>query len=245
MERSEADSGRDIQRGGEKVSLFYNNYQRLVQENNDAIAEISAESWRTLNNMFEYMIFYNISLFELEVIKKDLIGAAREADMEGIDFKEKLGMPEKEFCDSLVREEMEHIWQERLILAVRNAVMVFFGFYTFLWLMDGVPANYGISVTVLFIGVWCIAWNYIVTYRIRGLGAYRLSDRGKRWFSLGGFIALMTAYTSILIYISAKRIFFVKGNGAVIFLILFILSAAVFFGNNIYWDRRSKRYNWR
>lgn len=245
MERSEADSGRDIQRGGEKVSLFYNNYQRLVQENNDAIAEISAESWRTLNNMFEYMMLYNISLFELEVIKKDLIGAAREADVEEIDFKDKLGIPEKEFCDSLVREGMEHIWQERLILAVRNAVMIFFGFYTFLWLMDGVPADYGISVTVLFIGVWCVVWNYIVTYRIRGLGAYRLSDRGKRWSSFGGFIALMTAYTSILIYISAKGIFFVKGNGAVIFLILFILSAAVFFGNNIYWDRRSKRYNWR
>ena len=68
------------------MSLFYNNYQRLVQENNDAIAKISGESWSTLCKMFEYMRFYNISLFELEVLKKDLLGAAREELTSGISW---------------------------------------------------------------------------------------------------------------------------------------------------------------
>lgn len=223
------------------MSLFYNNYQRLVQENNDAIAKISGESWSTLCKMFEYMRFYNISLFELEVLKKDLLGVAREADIEGIDFRDKLGMPEKEFCDSLVRDGIEHIWQERIVLAVRNVVLIFFAYYTFLWLLEGIPMDYGIRIEVLFIGTVGVFWDYITKHGIQGFGAYRLSDRGKRWGSLGSYIVWGIAIAAIMM----KGGFIIRGNGVVIFLILFVLSAAVFFGNNIYWNKRSERYNWK
>ena len=223
------------------MSLFYNNYQRLVQENNDAIAKISGESWSTLCKMFEYMRFYNISLFELEVLKKDLPGAAREADMEGIDFRDKLGMPEKEFSDSLVRDGIEHIWQERIVLAVRNVVLIIFAYYTFLWLLEGIPMDYGIRIEVLFIGTVGVFWDYITKHGIQGFGAYRMSSRGKWWVTLGGYIVWGIAVMAI----ETKEAFLIRGNGAVIFLILFVLSAAAFFGNNIYWNKRSEKYNWK
>ena len=223
------------------MSLFYNNYQRLVQENNDAIAKISGESWSTLCKMFEYMRFYNISLFELEVLKKDLLGAAREADMEGIDFRDKLGMPEKEFCDSLVRDGIEHIWQERIVLAVRNVVLIIFAYYTFMWLLDGMPMDYGIRTEALFFGTVGAFLNYITNHGIRGFGAYRLSDKGKRRASIGVFIVWGIAITAVIM----KAGFIIRGNGAVIFLILFVLSAATFFGNNIYWNKRSEKYDWK
>ena len=223
------------------MSLFYNNYQRLVQENNDAIAKISGESWSTLCKMFEYMRFYNISLFELEVLKKDLPGAAREADMEGIDFRDKLGMPEKEFCDSLVRDGIEHIWQERIVLAVRNVVLIIFAYYTFLWLLEGIPMDYGIRIEVLFIGTVGVFWDYITKHGIQGFGAYRMSSRGKWWVTLGGYIVRGIAVMAI----ETKEACLITVNGAVIFLILFVLSAAAFFGNNIYWNKRSEKYNWK
>lgn len=227
------------------MNWFYNDYQKLAQENNDAIAQLSGEGWKTLKNMFEYMTIYNISLFELEVIKKDLIGAIREAEIEGIDFKDTLGMTEKEFCDSLVREETEHIRQERMVLMVRNLALELFGFYTFIWLMWGAPVDYGISVVMLFVGIWTPVWNYVIDYRIRGLCAYRLTDRKKHWLSLIGCGSLGAGYMAGLFYFGAKDIFIVRGNGVVIFLALFMLSAAAFFGNNYYWNRRAEKYNWR
>ena len=68
------------------MSLFYNNYKRLVQENNDAYSEIPIKSYKVLDNMFKYLETFEVSLFELEVIKKDLIGLAKEADREGVAF---------------------------------------------------------------------------------------------------------------------------------------------------------------
>ena len=79
--------------------------------------------------------------------------------MEGIDFRDKLGMPEKEFCDSLVRDGIEHIWQERIVLAVRNVALIIFAYYNFLWLLEGIPMDYGIRIEVLFIGTVGVFWE--------------------------------------------------------------------------------------
>ncbi len=227
------------------MNWFYNDYQKLVRENNDAIARLSEESTQMLQKMYEYMMIYNISLFELEVIKKDLIGAIREAEIEGIDFKDTLGMTEKEFCDSLVREGTEHIRGEHMILTLRNGILDLFAFSVFYWLLDGMPAEYGIPVEALFIGVWCAAWDFVIKYRIRGLSIYRLTDRGNKRLTLGGRIGLAIVFATISEYIRSRRLFLVRGNGVVILLILFLLSAAAFFGNNYYWNRRAEKYNWR
>ena len=39
--------------------------------------------------------------------------------------------------------------------------------------------------------------------------------------------------------------FIIRGDGRVIFFILFMLSIAALFGNNYYWDNRSEEYDWR
>lgn len=88
------------------MNLFHNNYSKLKQQNADAIADLSSKNWNHLKKMFEYMSSYNVSLFELEVIKKDLIGATLEADANGIDLNEKIGMDDKEFCDTLLLDAL-------------------------------------------------------------------------------------------------------------------------------------------
>lgn len=58
------------------MDVFRNNYKRLVQENKYEMAEMakmSVRNFRELNSMMEYMETYNLSLFELEVVKKDRI----------------------------------------------------------------------------------------------------------------------------------------------------------------------------
>lgn len=59
--------------------------------------------------------------------------------------------------------------------------------------------------------------------------------------TLGGYIVWGIAVMAI----ETKEAFLIRGNGVVIFLILFVLSVAAFFGNNIYWNKRSEKYNWK
>lgn len=223
------------------MSLFYNNYQRLVQENNDAIAEISRESFKELQKMFKYMASFEVSLFELEVIKKDLIGVAREADIEGIDFEDKLGRPEKEFCDALLKDGIEHSRVERKILMVKNALIALFGYYALWWVMLGAPGSFGIPPLVVFFGLWDAAGGYVMDCKLRGRGAYLLAARKLWTIFLGG----STIIFIIAVCLMPDEILWFRGDGRVIFFILLALSACAFFGNNYYWDKCSEKYNWR
>lgn len=45
------------------MNLFHNNYNQLMQDNIDAMANLSAKNWNILKKMFEYMSSYNVSLF--------------------------------------------------------------------------------------------------------------------------------------------------------------------------------------
>lgn len=102
------------------MNLFHNNYNQLMQDNIDAMANLSAKNWNILKKMFEYMSSYNVSLFELEIIKKDMIGIALEADAEGVDINQKLGMNDKEFCDSLLSDALTKHYDEEILLIIKN-----------------------------------------------------------------------------------------------------------------------------
>ena len=62
------------------MSLFFNNYKKLVRENKYGLAEISGKNFKVLDSMFKYLRTFEVSLFELEVIKKDLIGLAKQVE---------------------------------------------------------------------------------------------------------------------------------------------------------------------
>ena len=79
------------------MNLLYNDYQKIKQDNKDENARLKPENRKAIERMTEYISYNDVALFELEVIKKDLIGLAAEAEEEGVDFLPKLGMEEKEF----------------------------------------------------------------------------------------------------------------------------------------------------
>lgn len=127
------------------MSIFYNNYQKLVSENDKELAKLSEPDWDVLGRMMKYMESFHLSLFELEVIKKDLIGMALEARLEGIDIMKRIGVPEKEFCDGIAENAEKRSLMEWLLPIVRNSIFVAFGFYILKWLLEGLPAHFGIT----------------------------------------------------------------------------------------------------
>lgn len=80
-----------------------NNLEILKEENVDRIANMGGEMWDQLAPVFRYLSISMISEFEIESIKKDLIGMAEEAELQHISLEEKLGIPAKEFCEDLIQ----------------------------------------------------------------------------------------------------------------------------------------------
>lgn len=230
------------------MGLFRNNYKKLVQENKYAAAELTGKSWVVIDRMFKYLNTFAVSAFELEVIKKDLLGLAKEADIEGIDFKDMIGMPEKEFCDSLVKDGIKPSYIERLLPMLRDMMLVDFIFYALAWKIEGMPRAYGFSADLVVINLTFIAWQYFTIMILqRRKAEYAMARKKKEYvygflICLAGFLYVMSGWP-----LGRSNIpkFIICGNGSVIFIVLLALLAALFFGNNYYWDKCSEKYNWR
>ena len=82
--------------------LWENDLIKIRQENVNRISVLDGKMWDQLYPIVEYLDSSLLPLFEEEVIKKELIGMAEEALIEGITLEEKLGMPGQEFCDQIL-----------------------------------------------------------------------------------------------------------------------------------------------
>lgn len=73
------------------MKLFYNKYRELKQENIDESVKLNSENRKKIEGMMNYMVSNNISLFEIEILKKNLIGRAIEAENMEMDLEDQLG----------------------------------------------------------------------------------------------------------------------------------------------------------
>ena len=231
------------------MGIFYNNYQKLVSENNLELARLSESNWDILGRMMKYMESFSISRFELEVIKKDLIGMAGEAQLEESTLLDRIGMPEKEFCDRLVENAAKRSPLERMIPIMRNVLFLTFGFYTLEWLMEGIPADFGITNRVLLIAGVLAA---VDLFDIRARGRIVYLGKWKRNLIKGIIMlawvvmlntCIMSGSTSLFPGIIPEN-FLIMGKGTAVFAVLLILALALFFWNNYFWNRCSRRYQW-
>ena len=201
------------------MNLFHNNYNQLMQDNIDAMANLSAKNWNILKKMFEYMSSYNVSLFELEIIKKDMIGIALEADAEGVDINQKLGMNDKEFCDSLLSDALTKHYGEEILLIIKNIFFWLLIIFALGCWFDGFPSQYGISLSDCFFAIiLCNRKEFITTI----LNKYILYSSSRKQkiikvaFTIISFILLMLW----LFVPGLDNIFIVQGNGYIIFVFL-------------------------
>lgn len=228
------------------MSLFYNNYKKLVQENECGLEEISGKNFKVLDSMFKYLRTFEVSLFELEVIKKDLIGLAKEAEAEDVFLLDKLGTTEKEFCDSIVKDGIKPGYMEQIVPLVRTIIIIDFIGYTIFWMVEGRPETYGFPGSLIIIGAVVWLYDFLIIRNLerkRAASSFSTGDKYKR--KLYRFLVFL----SILILgawdLPDGMSFMIHGNGRVIFFIFLILSVISFLGNNYYWDKLSEKYNWK
>lgn len=66
------------------MNIFQNNYTKLLEENERAETKMSFKNISDIRDAINYFRGQGTSLFELEVIKKDMISLAQEAEIENL-----------------------------------------------------------------------------------------------------------------------------------------------------------------
>ena len=222
------------------MSLLYNNYQRLTQENVDNYHKISSGNRNSLLKMMAYLSSFSISKFDLEILKKDLIGMCQEADTEDKTIEEYIGVSAKDFCDDLAKECHKSTIFESFTLIIRTITGTLFLFYAVEFLFLGFSNNWGISPSLLIITIVFPIVDYIGA-KLLNRKSYLPPEKKKKFkatFAGGIFLVYMLFFTST----SIPMYFY--GHGRLIFFVLLVLTLIVFLGTNYYWDCKSKKYQW-
>lgn len=223
------------------MNLLYNDYQKIKQDNKDENAKLKPENRKVIEQMTEYISYNKVSLFQLEVIKKDLIGLAVEAEEEDVSLMTKLGMEEKEFCDSLMEDAMRTNKFEHILLLVRNFSLVTCVLTTYLCVSTGFPEKFGlitscmVSATIFSVILELIGFD-------RFVGTKTIYGDRKTTAQTAGVIVLM-----YIIYFKCDFPIFdlIYGDSKVITGITILVTAIIFLLNSFYWNKQSEKYNWK
>ncbi len=225
-----------------RLSLFMNDYTKIRVSNHEEGIKLSTENWDAVNRMMEYISGSNISMFEIEVLRKDLIGLAREAEAEEISLQEKLGMTEKEFCDSLLEGAMEKKPYEPILTLLPASVFAVASLNTLYFWLEGCPEEYGLSLhlVVFFLLVFTVdaviekVWMKKLTY-----------SKYKSYATKADFVIScgLTYWMMSDEYFNKFMLF--KMNGWAIAIILFVLALLAYLAKNRYWNLQSMKYNWK
>lgn len=230
------------------MNLLYNNYQKLVQQNDDEIAELSSESWEILKRMMTYMSSSSVSLFELEIIKKDLIGIAREAEIEDLNFIDKIGIPEKEFCDSLIKDAMKHSKIEHILPLIKSITMWLMIFYTAIFALESFPQAYGLTIGQIILVALMVYGDFMGHYNLGSLilgKAVYLPKNNQRIFLIFDIITRVILIAVYGILPINRNAFLIYGNGWVILAVLWIAAITSYLIESYYWNQCSKKYSWQ
>lgn len=218
-----------------------NDYARLKQDNVDESVKLQYENRRIIERITDYISAKKVSLFELEVIKKDLIGIAAEAETEEISMEEKLGVSEKEFADNLSLETEGKSLLEQSLLFGRYIFFVAWIVYMITFWFSGFPKEYGISSDIVFFIMIYSFYDDVLVKRISKKLLYSKKPKLKK----APFDVLSFALLVVWFMIPMDKYFLIKGNGWGISIGLLAISVIMMVINHMYWNRQSEKYNWR
>lgn len=222
--------------------LWDNDLTKIRRENVNRIGNMNGTMWDQLAPIVQYLSSFSIPLFEQEVIKKDLIGFAEEADIEGITLGQKLGMQPKGFCDFLLQDKDKSTSRwigENLLEIITNLVcwLAFFGIFNIVTgedVLDGID----LWLAILFAVSSNLFGGSILLYKGR-----QAFDK-KKW-------KIQTAVGVIVIAILGRllsqcTVVIPLNESRWIVVGCFVLISLLFVGiRNWYWNCQSKKYEWK
>ena len=144
--------------------------------------------------MIKYISSSSLPLYQIQIIRKDLLGMAQEAERQELPLKDMLGVEPREFCDEIIENAATPARKERAFQVVIDVLQPFAIYFTFMWTCGGMPSRFGITLTdiIAFLGLCGIC---------RGLMRYM----GNRLAIKGSPILNLLPYLFLPVYGSSDR----------------------------------------
>lgn len=224
------------------MMLFHNKLHELELENTDSFQSIqNTESRREIGNMVKYLSASSLSLYQIQIIRKDLIGMAAEGEQNNLSVKDILGREPKEFCDEIIENSGEHAgWEHfmRLLLEILQiSALVYLIQFIFI---NSVPASYGIDYAfIVWLVVWCAGGVFLPDYINR-----KSSVQPKPYGRYLGWLCRLLAFLSFAWLISSPLAgqFVIRANGWLIIAVILLMLAGTTVGMNRHWANCAQRF---
>lgn len=223
-------------------AFWRNDYNRIYRENEKGMVKISDDNCRSIIRICQYISAFPVSMFQLEVIRKDLIGLAMEADMDNISLEEKLGVSEEEFSKELIKEaERPDCW-EKVLYRIRNFILGLTILYTLSFAFARFNNSHGLPVSSIITAfIIVIAIEIARDLILRKGGYYSSVKKTVITRVLYGILAISLFVGRAI----AENMTLFSGHGWMIFVLLMTASAVFCVVDHRYWNRCSTRYDWK
>ena len=117
------------------ANLCHNMKHSLYLSNLDLEMKLEDESKQILHQITKYIRSFCLEESEVEILRRDLIGMAMEAEKRGESLKTVIGDNISEFCDALIQEELGiAIPRGKKILRIASNLLIFKGIFVLLLL---------------------------------------------------------------------------------------------------------------
>ena len=228
------------------MMILKNAYKELKQENIDNSVKLKRENRLMIEEMMEYITANSIALFEVEILKKDLIGIAMEAEMEKVSLKNKLGVSKKEFCDSLLVDAMKKRPFEVLLWWITRIMIAIAILNTFMFVMLGCPNKFGVVLSVLVYSCVFIGISEFIELKAKGKYGYDKDGKNRTIKIEGIFVLLWIVHSAIISpRFDLRDTYIFQGNGWLVTGVLIVITVLIYLFNNYYWNKQSEKYNWK
>ena len=227
------------------MNIFQNNYTKLLEENERAETKMSFKNISDIRDAINYFRGQGTSLFELEVIKKDMISLAQEAEIENLSLEEKLGMSIPEFCENMEKENPASNWMGHLLKLLQTAFFILTSIYTFEFFTVALssPSNFGILIEDIILVSLIIILDYGIDYLLNRFIFDPNSLKHKFLICIRNFI--WGLFFIFIFCFNTDPHYLIRGNGWVIEIVLLLITFLLWIGNNYYCNKQSEKYNWQ
>lgn len=223
--------------------LVQNEYTELYKENKLRESTLSKRNQDILRQVYDRMTAYTWNCYEVELVRKDLIGMVAQAEARGSDLEQVMGGNPDEYCRQIVDgidrgSPLDYVstWYPTayMILVIFNVIML---------IVNRGNANLdllrSLASPVLFLFWLCLcAWMHRI--------GHKLSLRFGTWVELGWNLFLIAVFICLCIAFS-KVVVGYPVQGPLWLVILYQLAWAIGsqYWQNFRYNRYARNHPWR
>lgn len=218
-----------------------NALKNLQKENNRLEKQLTTDNDLILTDIVVYLRSSNLKDYDIEVIRKELIGMALESQLRGSSLKDTVGEDYKEFCDELIKNGREKTVYEKSL----DYLTIFSAGVGFLYLLEVVftstianiftkadftmPITLGFLISTAFNVIFALAIYWYISNK-----SFELSGKNRRKYQVVFILVFTVIFSSgVLFKIFFKDVVLFSINSLYPFL-FFIIALVI---NKILTDR--------